>query len=146
MNALRRMSRPFATVIALVLGAGVDVFASEVVTVVSARNPVATLTKTQAADIFLARVSRFPDGRKAVAIDQIEGSPERAEFYAEFAQKSPAQLKAYWSKIIFTGRGQPPVAVPNSAEVKKRLAANPNAIGYIARNAVDSSVRVVDAD
>jgi ABC-type phosphate transport system substrate-binding protein len=33
--------------------------------------------------------------------------------------------------------------VPNSAEVKKRLAANPSAIGYIGREFLDGSVKVV---
>ena len=79
-------------------------------------------------------------------IDQVEGSAARDEFYLTFAGKSPAQLKAHWSKIIFTGRGQPPPEVANGGEVKKRLAENPNAIGYIERNLVDGSVRVVLAE
>ncbi|MDO9480507.1 MAG: phosphate ABC transporter substrate-binding protein, partial [Hydrogenophaga sp.] len=56
---------------------------------------------------------------------------------------SPAQLKAHWSKIIFTGRGQPPIAVPNSIDVKKYVAANPNSMGYIDSTQLDASVRVL---
>jgi hypothetical protein len=59
------------------------------------------------------------------------------------AGRSAAQMKAYWSKIIFTGRGQPPQEAANSVEMKKRLIENPAAIGYIEKNLVDSSVRVV---
>ena len=128
--------------LALNLRAGVAV--ADVVAVVSAKNPVATtLSNNQVVDIFLGKVSRFPDGSQAVPIDQAEGSAAREEFYLKFTGKSPAQLKAHWSKIIFTGRGKPPREVANSIEVKKLIAVNPNAIGYIEQSLVDNSVKVL---
>jgi ABC-type phosphate transport system substrate-binding protein len=117
---------------------------ADVVVVVSAKCTVSALSKDQVTDIFLGKTSRFPDGAPAVPIDQVEGSLARDEFYATFANKSPAQVKAHWTKIIFTGRGQPPKSVSNSVEVRKLLAANPQAISYIERSSVDSSVKVLD--
>jgi len=117
---------------------------ADVVAVVSARRPVTTtLSKDQVANIFLGKASRFPDGSQAVPIDQVEGSAAREEFYLKFSGKSPAQLKAHWSKIIFTGRGQPPREVSNSIEVKKLIVENPNAIGYIEQSLVDGSVKML---
>jgi hypothetical protein len=94
-------------------------------------------------DIFLGKASHFPDGSQVLPVDQVEGSAAREEFYLKFASKSPAQIKAYWSKIIFTGRGQPPPEVSNGAEVKKFIANHPDAIGYIEQKRVDDSVKVV---
>jgi ABC-type phosphate transport system substrate-binding protein len=111
--------------------------------VVSSKSPITTLSKSQVADIFLGRRTRFPDASSAVPIDQTEGSAARDEFYTRIADMSPAQVKAFWSKIIFTGRGQPPRTVASDTEAKKALVANPNAIGYIDQSLVDSSVRVV---
>ena len=116
---------------------------ADVVAVVSARSPVTSLSADQVADIFLGRTSRFPDGSPAVPIDLSEESPERERFYASFTGKSSAQVKAHWSKIIFTGRGQPPKQVPSGAEAKRMIADNPNAIGYIDQSLVDASVRVL---
>ncbi len=116
---------------------------ADVVAVVSINNPLTSLSKGQVADIFLGKVARFPDGTLAVPIDQEEGSPARDEFYAAFTGKSLAQIRAYWAKIIFTGRGQPPKAVSNSTEVRQLIAANPQAISYIERSAVNSSVKVL---
>lgn len=127
--------------LALSLDAGAAV--ADVVAVVSARSPVTALSKNQVVDIFLGKTAVLPDGKQAVPIDQAEGSVARDEFYARFAGKSAAQIKAHWSKIIFTGRGQPPKEVSNSIEVKKRVVENPNAIGYIEQNMVDSTVRVL---
>lgn len=117
--------------------------AQEVVAVVSVKSPVTALNSTQLADIFLGRTSRFPDGTQAVPIDQTEDSPLREKFYTQFTGKSAAQVKAHWSKLIFTGRGQPPRQVASSAEAKKAIAENPNAIAYIDHKLVDDTVRVV---
>ena len=116
---------------------------ADVVVVVSSKNPVTSLSKSQVTDIFLGKTARFPDGTLAVPIDQEEGSSARNEFYAAFTGKSPAQIKAHWTKIIFTGRGQPPAAVSDSAAVRHFIAANPHAISYIERSAVDGSVKVL---
>jgi hypothetical protein len=135
----------FAAAALVVLGAvwGAGMAMAEVVAVVSARSPATTMTTNQIVDIFLGRASRFPDGRPAAPIDQIEGSAAREEFYRTYAGKSPAQLNAHWAKIVFTGRGHPPVAVANGLEVKKHVVVNPGAIGYIERNLVDASVKVI---
>ena len=119
--------------------------AQEVVPVVSAKSPIAHLDAAQVADIFLGKTSRFPDGSIAMPVDQNEDSPVRDRFYAQFTGKSPAQVKAYWSKIIFTGRGQPPRQAADSTEVKRIVSDNPHAIGYIDASQVDSSVRVLAA-
>jgi ABC-type phosphate transport system substrate-binding protein len=134
---------------ALLLGLGLalagEAGAQQVVAVVSARSQVPALRAEQVADIFLGKATRFPDGTYAVPIDQVEDSEVRDRFYAQYAGKSPAQVKAHWAKIIFTGRGQPPRQVPDSVEARKAIAANPNAIGYIDSRHVDPSVRVLAA-
>jgi ABC-type phosphate transport system substrate-binding protein len=119
--------------------------AQDVVAVVSAKSPVTALNAEQVADIFLGKTGRFPDGSQAVPIDQHEDSPARERFYSQFTGKSPAQVKAHWSKIIFTGRGQPPRQAASGAEMKKLIADNPNAIGYLDNALVDSSLRILAA-
>jgi ABC-type phosphate transport system substrate-binding protein len=115
---------------------------ADVVAVVSVKSPINLLSVSQVVDIFLGKASHFPDGTRAVPIDQTENSAVRDEFYVKVG-KSPTQIKAYWSKIIFTGRGQPPPTAPSSAEIKKRIDENPEAIGYIDRSMVDNTVKVV---
>jgi len=127
----------------LALGLGFSAVSADVVAVVSSKSPITTLSKSQLMDIFLGKRTSFPDGRSVVPIDQTEGSAVRDEFYSRIAGMSPAQVKAFWAKIIFTGRGQPPKTVATSLEAKKLLDANPNTISYIDQSLVDSSVRVV---
>ena len=117
--------------------------AGELVVIVSARSPVTALRPEQVADIFLGQIGSFPGGSEAVALDQRIGSPERDEFYAKVASKTPPLVKAYWTKMIFTGRGQPPKEIADSAAVRRMVADNPALIGYIDRNALDPSVKAV---
>lgn len=116
---------------------------AELVVIVSAKSPVNALRADQVADIFLGQIGNFPDGAEAIALDQSIGSPLRDVFYAKIASKSPALVKAYWTKMIFTGRGQPPKELPSNAAVRKQVADNPNLIGYIDRSALDPSVKAV---
>ncbi|WP_342119996.1 phosphate ABC transporter substrate-binding protein [Pseudoduganella sp. OTU4001] len=130
----------FSLMLVLLAGAAA---AADLVVVVSARSPLTALRAEQVADIFLAEATRFPDGGEVVALDLPIGSPLRDEFYLKVANRTPALMKAYWTKRIFTGRGQPPRELPNSLAVRKLVADNPTLIGYIERSALDASVRPV---
>jgi ABC-type phosphate transport system substrate-binding protein len=117
--------------------------AADLVVIVSARSQVAALRPDQVAAIFLGQAARFPDGVEAVPLDLPLGSKLRDEFYERVANKTPALLKAHWSKMVFTGRGQPPGEAMDSGAVRRRVADNPELIGYIERSALDASVRPV---
>jgi len=116
---------------------------AEVVAVVSAKSSITSLTKDQIKDIFLGKRTEFPDGSLAIPIDEVAGSAVRDEFYARFADMSPAQVRAHWSRIIFTGRGEPPKTAATGGEAKKLLLENHNIITYMDVRLVDSSVRVL---
>jgi ABC-type phosphate transport system substrate-binding protein len=112
------------------------------VVVVSAKSSVDKLSADQVGQLFLTKTVAFPGGGAATPLDLSEGALHD-EFYEKVTGKDQSQLKAYWSKLMFTGKGRPLKAVADSAEVKKQIASNPNAIGYISKSAVDSSVKVV---
>ncbi|MES3023426.1 MAG: phosphate ABC transporter substrate-binding protein [Pseudomonadota bacterium] len=132
------------TLAALALAlAAAHAHAGELVVIVSARSAVDAMHAQQVADIFLGQVGRFPGGAEAVALDHRVGSPLRDEFYSKVAAKSPSLVKAYWTKMIFTGRGRPPREAGGSAAVRKMVADDPALIGYIDKSALDASVKTV---
>lgn len=93
-------------------------------------------------DIFLGKLNSLPNGKKIVAIDQEPGDV-REEFLKKLVNKTESQLKAYWAQLVFTGRGQPPKQVMDDEEVKEFVSENPNMIGYIDSEEVDSTVKVI---
>jgi ABC-type phosphate transport system substrate-binding protein len=119
------------------------VSAADYVVVVGAKSPVDKLSSEQVQQIFLGKTESFPSGGNAVPIDQADSSPVRGDFDTKALGKSTAQVKAYWSKIVFTGKGHPPKEVSSSADVKGLVSGNPSYIGYIEKSAVDGTVKVV---
>jgi len=105
--------------------------------VVVANPAVGSLTKDQVADLFLGKSQGF------TPIDQSESSSTYADFYHKATGRDTAQVKATWARLVFSGKGQAPKQLPDSAAVKKAVAADPKAVGYIEKSAVDSSVKVL---
>jgi ABC-type phosphate transport system substrate-binding protein len=110
---------------------------AETVVIVNKANPATRMFSEQASQFFLGKSAMF------TPVDQPESSPIRADFYHKVADKDPAQVKAIWSKLVFTGKATPPKEYASNAEVKKAVAADPKAIGYIDKSAVDDSVKVI---
>ena len=130
-----------AAAVALCAGS-VGAFA-QVAVVVNSKSPVATLTADQVSAIFLGKSNTFPSGGTAAPTDLPDSAPAHDLFYTKVTGKSSAQVKAAWSRLVFSGKATPPKELASSADVKKFVASNPDAIGYIEKSAVDSSVKVV---
>jgi ABC-type phosphate transport system substrate-binding protein len=97
----------------------------------------APITKDQLANIYLGRSFDLKP------VDLPEGSPLREQFYKKATDRDQSQIKAVWSRIVFTGKGQAPIMLPDAAAVKKAVSTDPKAIGYIDKASVDGSVKVV---
>lgn len=113
-----------------------------VVVIVSADSTIEQLNKGDVSDIFLAKKSAFPNGASAVPVDQVENSADRESFHEMVTGMSGRQLKSYWSKLVFSGKGEPPKEV-SDAEIVSEVAADPSKIGYVDSSRVTDSVRVV---
>lgn len=116
---------------------------AEVVVIVNAKYSGLKLTADQVSSIFLGKKVPAPDGSMLIALNQSEGKPIREKFMTKVTGKDDSQLKAYWAKMAFTGKGDAPKEVGGDADVKKMVATNPNTVGYIDKSAADSSVVVV---
>jgi ABC-type phosphate transport system substrate-binding protein len=128
---------------ALLISMAASIAFADTSVIVSASNANSSLDKNTVSKIFLGKTKSFPDGSQAVPVDQDEDSAARESFSSTILGKSDSQLKSYWSRLIFTGKGTPPKASGDDASVKALIAKNPNMIGYIDSSAVDASVKVV---
>jgi ABC-type phosphate transport system substrate-binding protein len=116
---------------------------AEVAVVVHPSSGIASLTEDDVARIFLGKSKSFPNGAAAVPVNQDEGAPARDKFNEAICKKNSSQYKAYWSQLVFTGKGTPPKDAGNDAAVKALVAANPNMVGYVDASVVDASLKVV---
>lgn len=94
-----------------------------------------TLSKDQVARIFLGKLKEFPSGETASPVSLAENTDVTQKFVSDILKKSPAQLKSYWAKLIFTGQGEPPVMLSSEDELIKKVASTPGMIGFVSSDA-----------
>ncbi|REL34188.1 substrate-binding domain-containing protein [Thalassotalea euphylliae] len=92
---------------------------------------------------FLGKLKTFADGQSIKAVNSKANSAARVEFEKLVLKKSAAQVKAYWSKRLFTGKGKPLQELGTDADVLSFVASTPNAIGYVDAASVNDTVKVV---
>lgn len=115
---------------------------AEVVVIVHPGSATSSLNAQQVQQIFLGSTTAFPDGTSAVPVE-VKAGALRDEFLAKVMDKSAGQVKAVWSRIVFSGKGQPPREFNDAAGVKAFVAATPGAIGYIDKASLDGSVKAI---
>jgi len=111
--------------------------AAEIVVVVNPKNPLSRMPAEQAAQYFLGRSTQF------TPLELADGTAVRNEFYQKVLDKDPSQVKAIWTKLVFTGKGVAPKTFGSPAELKKALASDVDAVGFLPKSQVDDSVKVV---
>jgi ABC-type phosphate transport system substrate-binding protein len=114
---------------------------AEVAVIVHPSNSTASLSVDEVKDIFLGKTKKFSNGSKIIVTDHQSGSV-KDEFLDKVIQKNANQFKAYWSRLIFTGKGRAPVNVDDSSVVGK-VGSNADYIGYVEPSKVSDAVKVV---
>ncbi|MCW8900533.1 MAG: phosphate ABC transporter substrate-binding protein [Gammaproteobacteria bacterium] len=101
------------------------------------------LSKDKLAQIYLGKIKNYSNGRTINAVDLPNDSDAHKKFYKSVVQKSDSAMNRYWSKLKFTGKGNPPKELGSDSEVVKWVANTEGAIGYIDGKYLNKSVKVV---
>lgn len=127
--------------VAFLLFSSASVF-SDIAIIVHPSNS-SSLDKSTIAKIFLDKQKRFSNGGEAIPLNLKGGSDIRSNFTTTILKKNSAQAKAYWTQLLFTGKGTPPKEMETDADVVRLVSANPALIGYIDSKSADDTVKVV---
>lgn len=100
------------------------------------------ITAKEAKKIWLAKTKKI-NGLTLKLSDLPKGSGSRDYFYSKVVKKSEEKLRAYWAKIVFSGKGVPPKPLSSDDEVVNWVASTPGAMGYVDNAAVNDSVKVL---
>ncbi len=115
---------------------------AEVAVIVGAANA-NSVAGSDVSRIFLGKLKKFGDGSSVTPVNLAAGSPVREAFEKNALGKSSSQIKAYWSKQVFSGKGKPPKELGSDADVINFVSSNPGAIGYVDAGSVNDSVKVI---
>ncbi|MDA8362655.1 MAG: phosphate ABC transporter substrate-binding protein [Gammaproteobacteria bacterium] len=142
---MARLLKKFAVLVLVVAGlSGVMNVANAALAIIgNPANPLEGISAADVAMIYLGKSDEFPDGQKVTAVDQYRHSPVRTAFYQKVVGMSQDRLKAYWSKVIFSGKGHPPREVGGNEAVKRWVATHRDGLGYVDGKVLDHSVKVL---
>lgn len=103
----------------------------------------AKMDPAEIAKLYLGRSKSFADGSAAIPLAQADSSAATPIFNEKILNKTGSQMKAYWSKLVFTGKGTPPQELLTDKEVIDLVSQNPSMIGYVKQESVTAAVKVV---
>lgn len=98
------------------------------------------LSLEDVAQIYLKRRRFWDDGSPVVPLNLLSGTPLRERFSRVVLRDSEARLADYWNRQYFYGIF-PPATLASTEAVRRYVASDPNAIGYLPASEVDDSVR-----
>ena len=129
----------FFVVLVTVLGAS-PARAGHLVVITHSDSAIQTLSREQVSRIFLGRLKLLPTGER-VTVVEVESLRER--FYQKLLSRNLAEVNAYWARLQFSGRTQPPLRVVDAAAATAVVVRDPDAIAFIEGAALDARTRVL---
>lgn len=116
--------------------------AAEIVLVTDADGAIDVVSREEAEQLYLGRLSALKDGTPVRLLDLPPG-PARDAFYLELTGKNATQVRAYWSRMVFTGRARPPREVAGPDALRAALREDPHLIGYLPADELAPDLRVL---
>lgn len=115
---------------------------AEIAVIVNKANT-SVISDSDISRIFLGKNKKFASGDKVKPANLKSGDNTRSGFEEKVLGKNSQQVKAYWSKLIFSGKAKPLKEVGTAEDAIAFVIANPDAIAYIDASKVNDSVKVV---
>ena len=116
----------------------------EVDIIVNKDNMVGDLPVADARKIFMGDKTNWPNGKRVTVLMMASGQPERDRVLHDVYKMTEDQYQQYFTQAAFAGKvSAPPKDVPSAAQMKQVVAGYAGTIGYVKKEDVDDSVKVV---
>lgn len=116
---------------------------AELVVVANQKSGIEQLSQAEVIHLFMGRLRQLPSGITSLPLDFPTESNERTTFYRQLVNKEPAEIRAYWSRLTFSGGSRPPQTVGSREDLIRIITQNQGALGYLDRSNLDNRVKVV---
>ena len=143
MHKLCNLNRPTLLAGSLLLGMASSFSAAAEIAVIVNKANNSSLDKSTIEKIFTGRMKSFPDGNVAIPMNAAKSMESRDEFNQSVLGRSSSQVNAYWSKLVFTGKGNMPMELASDTEIISTISSNTGAIGYVNVSSLTDDVKVI---
>ena len=111
--------------------------------IVNEANATASISKSDASDIFLKKKTKWDDGSKVIPVDQDARSAAREAFSQDVHGRGVGAIRSHWQQAAFSGAGTAPLERGSDADVVAFVKSNPGAVGYVSAEANTDGVKVL---
>ena len=105
-------------------------------------NGITEIEEQRLARIYLGKISSLHDGTSITPLDHARND-FRHMFYWKIAKKRSAQIKAYWTRQVFTGYGFPPNQLSTDKEIIKQVRSTKGSFGYVRPDSLQGEKGVI---
>jgi hypothetical protein len=105
---------------------------------------VTAITTNEARLYLTMRLKTWPNGVPVKVFVLPDEDPLHRRFATAVLGLYPYQLRRVWDRQLFSGTGQAPTTVASEAEMMRRVAATPGALGYVGSVPADAPVRSLE--
>lgn len=114
--------------------------------VVAKGSPISSLSFNELKRLYLGSTVTGPRGSNLIGFNQSPDSPDRHGFVRAVLGMSTEDLGRYWIDRKIRGQSGPPKALGSTEEVRKAIARNPDAVGYLRINELGPEVKLIAID
>jgi ABC-type phosphate transport system substrate-binding protein len=126
----------------LIVCASLSCSAVEVQVIANKEAGISSMDANDLSDYFLGKKTRLPGGMKATILTNGDRD-ETERFLDRYLSETPASFSATWKRMVFTGRGLPPMEAKDDQEMIDLVKKTPGAIGYVSSGAAVDGVIVL---
>ena len=113
------------------------------VIIVHPSNQTASVDRAFVRDAYLRKLVTWGGGRTIRPVDLPRRLAVRDRFTRDVLKKTPAQLRSYWNRQIFSGSGVPPIERPTEVGVIAYVLAHRGAIAYLPEGTDPRGAKVI---
>jgi ABC-type phosphate transport system substrate-binding protein len=104
--------------------------------------PVEEISRSELLDFYTGDIKSWSNGMSVVVLDLKPKGEVRDAFY-KYLGKTSSRMKSIWMRNMLSGEGDPPESLQSEADVLKKVATTPGAIGFVRQSTVDEQVKTL---
>lgn len=111
------------------------------IAIVTNSQAISKMDKNEVKRLFLGQVNRVDDIH--INLVELEKTSYKEAFYKALTNKNTTQLRSYWTRLIFTGKGKPPKQVASQEELAHSMDTPEVIITYLPLESVQPDMKVL---
>ena len=128
----------------LMPGTAFGASADDIIVVANPNVPTDTLAQDEIQSIFLGEIVKWSDNTM-ITVVILKNQEVHELFLKKYIKRTAFQFNNVWRRILFTGKGKPPIRMKSQGELLEYVSKTAGAIGYVSSGLMGTkTVKVVE--